>query len=336
MGSISSADDVGDAVVAPPVKDGSCDKDVAPEGEVASPCPEVVLNKILHGERSLAYSTAGDAGGTPVLFFYPAGGNRRQLHALHGPAVVASLRLICVNRPGKGGTSPAKENGPEAHIATACSDATLVLDALGVSSASLLFMCAGTPFALAFASRCSERVTGRLLGISAWVSPADSCEAKMTYRIGAALPSWLICPIVGKSMASINGSLTSLPTSTAVSALKSNLTPVENDAFDKANPDIEEYARKLGWFLEEAGGESDDIAVLLSSGDSIGVDYGSINGKVLLYHGEEDTMVPIEGMKWLAGQLPSAVLQELPQCSHNGAMFLLHRSVAESLITLVV
>jgi pimeloyl-ACP methyl ester carboxylesterase len=252
------------------------------------------------------------------------------LHSLHGHAVATSLKLICVNRPGKGGTSKSESDGPESHTATACRDAITVLDALAVSQASLLFMCAGTPFALSFANSAPERTTGQLVGVASWVPPADCNDAKTLYKVGSALPSWLISPIVGGSMTSVTSGITSLPQSWLVSGLKSDLTALEREAFDRENPDAEIFVRKMAWMQEETGGMSEDIAVLLGASEEIGLDCGSIRGQVWLYHGEEDSMVPIAGAEWLGRQIPSAVLQRIPHCSHTGAMMMFHQSVADS------
>mmetsp|Transcript_7332 Transcript_7332/g.15202 ORF Transcript_7332/g.15202 Transcript_7332/m.15202 type:complete len:308 (+) Transcript_7332:103-1026(+) len=298
---------------------------------VGTLCPEVNLHTIHNGERAVAFSTAGDLDGTPTLFFYPAGGNRRMLYVFHAPAVAASLRLICVNRPGKGRTSRAEANDPEAHTTTACHDAVAVLDALGVQQASLLFMCAGTPFALALATARPERITGRLMGVASWVLPGDCSAAKALYRVGAALPSWLVSPIVAGACASINGTVSLLPQSTLASAFKSDLKAGEREAFDAAFPDAAAFAGKFAWMQEESGGESKDMAVLLGTSGDVGVDYGSISGQVLLHHGEEDTMVPIVGVEWMAEQMPSATLQRLEQCSHSGALWMFHQSIADSL-----
>jgi len=169
--------------------------------------PDILLRETQRGNRSVEYSIAGTPNGAPVLFFYPAGGNRRMLQSLHGHACAKRLKIVCVNRPGKGETSEGELDGPTGHLTTACEDAAFVLDELSWNRVSLLFMCAGTPFALGFATQNPHRITGKLMGVASWVSPADSGETKLLYRFGSCLPGWLVNPLAGGFFSSINTSI---------------------------------------------------------------------------------------------------------------------------------
>ena len=176
---------------------------------------QITLSTLSSDEgRTIAFSTAGDPHGAPVLFFYPAGGSRRMLLTLSDIAVSASLKLICLNRPGKGSTSTsaAEEHNTPAvasqHVDTACRDAVHVLDELKISRVGLFFMCAGTPFALAFACRFPERTTEKLMGIASWVLPADCDKTNTLFRFGALYcPLWLLSPLVGNSIRSVDSSI---------------------------------------------------------------------------------------------------------------------------------
>jgi len=120
-----------------------------------------------------------------------------------------------------------------------------------------------------------------------------------------------------------------------VNGLKGDLTESERDSWDAANPDVENFFERMYWSQEESGGASADVSVLLSSSSDLGIDYGSMQVKLLLLlHGENDTMVPIAGAEWLSEQIPSSVLKRVDDCSHNGVMF--HESVMESLGSLAV
>jgi pimeloyl-ACP methyl ester carboxylesterase len=56
-------------------------------------------------DRTISFSVAGDPTGTPTLFWYAGGCNRRILLLLQEAAEQCQLRLICLNRPGRGTTS---------------------------------------------------------------------------------------------------------------------------------------------------------------------------------------------------------------------------------------
>lgn len=56
--------------------------------------------------RTVSYSITGEEQGSPVLFWYAGGCNRRILVLLSEAAEQCQLRLICLNRPERGDTSP--------------------------------------------------------------------------------------------------------------------------------------------------------------------------------------------------------------------------------------
>lgn len=294
-------------------------------------CDTVMLDELRRGSRTVAYGTAGDPLGAPVLFFYPLGGNRRMLSFLHQHALDASVRLICVNRPGKYPTSDAEDSESEHLIGTVCDDTVAVLNFLAVSRASLLFMCAGTPFALAFASCVPSRCADTIMGIASWILPGDSDESKLMYRLGAAMPSCLISPVVGKTLATMNGSLGSFPVSWILSGVRSSLTEAEQILFDRQFADAASFVSRMQWIHQECGGECREISVLLSDSKHIGIEFASIRSKVLLFHGQQDTTVPFPGAEWLQTQLLSATLESIETGSHEGSIFFLHPMLLDGL-----
>jgi len=97
--------------------------------------------------------------------------------------------FLCVNRPGKCGTSSPPRNrnhdnnaasssssscnDERRHIRTSCDDVVAILDRHDVRRANLLYMCAGSTFAYSFASRYPNRTTGHIVGIASWVLRSD-------------------------------------------------------------------------------------------------------------------------------------------------------------------
>ena len=291
--------------------------------------PEIHLETIRRTDdgRNVTYSTAGPAGAPCVLFFYPGGGNRRMLLSLQGS--MPHLRLICVNRPGKGDTSPALKG--HIHITTVLQDAIFVLDTLGVDRVSLLCMCAGTPFAMAFATQHPERTTGQFMGISSWVLPADCGYANTTTLnyLGTRVPS--ASALAGSVMSSVLFSMTTVPPSWLMSVFRRKVSDEERDAFDAKYHDKKDFSKQMKWIFQERGGQGEDLAVLLHAGTM--VDYQKIGQTqtVILWHGTRDTLVPYVSAQWLADQIPGANLHSIAYGTHDGVNFLLHSSVVDSL-----
>merc|ERR1712151_1490080 len=146
---------------------------------------EGFLFTIRSGGRIIEYAVSGYANGAPALLFYPLGGSRRLAVHLHADALAANAQLICINRPGKGGTSPALV---ETRVDTVCDDVQACLNHLNITKAHVIFMCAGAPYALRFCIRHPTRVS-KVIGFSSWVSPADCPETLVLYRRLASLPS---------------------------------------------------------------------------------------------------------------------------------------------------
>eukprot|EP00957_Ditylum_brightwellii_P078416 5963463-Ditylum_brightwellii.AAC.1 len=295
----------------------------------------LILDSIrVSNERKVTFATAGNPDGTPVLTFYPLGGNRRMLSSFQRHAVTASLNLICVNRPGMGGTSKAPHKNPASHMSTACNDIIAVLDALEISCVGLLFECAGAPFALAFAAKYKHRTNGNLMGIAPFVQPTDCPSTKAIFQFGALrCPLWLISPIVANSISSLTHIMTSLPSGWANSKLKKSLTPKEYDFFVETSSEIKLFD-SMKWAHEEKGDTSADLSVLLSKGVDIGIEYKDVLGKVVIIHPEHDKLTPIAAAKWLSEQLPCGRLITLSDASHEGALFMLHAIIVDSLKSL--
>ena len=292
---------------------------------------ELELHTIQHNGRNVTFSKSPDNGSPPVLFFYPVGAGRRML--LSFQELFSNLWFICINRPGKGGTSPPDSN--VSHLETTIQDILVVLDKLGIQQVSLLCMCAGTPFCFAFAARHPERTTGRLIGISTWVQPAD-CDynnTKLLYHVGTKQPN-LAGLLTGTLMSSMGCMFSSFPTSWFTSFLRKALSIDECQAFDEKYSK-DEFCDMLKWMQQDPrGGVSGDLQVLLSRNI---VDYEALSksqDSLILWHGTNDNTVPYVGVEWLAKQLPDAELNTIRDGTHEGCMFLLHSSIVDSLKSL--
>jgi pimeloyl-ACP methyl ester carboxylesterase len=220
-------------------------------------------------------------------------------------------------------------------MSTACNDIIAVLDALDISCVGLLFECAGAPFALAFAAKYKNRTNGNLMGIAPFVQPADCPSTKAIFQFGALrCPLWLISHLVANSISSLTHIMTtSLPSGWVHSNFKKSLVHKEYDFLLETSSEIE-FFDSMNWLYEEKGDTSADLSVLLSKGVDIGIEYKDILDKVVIIHPEHDKLTPIAAAKWLSEQLPFGCLITLPDASHEGALFMLHKPIVDSLKSL--
>lgn len=302
------------------------------DGKEKTFSPELELYTIPHNGRDIAYATSVDNGLPPVLYFYPVGAGRRSLLSFR--RLFAHLHLICINRPGKGGTSPSKRDST--HLETVVSDVIAVLDHMNLAKVSVLTQCAGTPFGMAFSAQYPERTSGKFIGISTWVQPGD-CHyenTKFVYFIGTLQPR-ITSPLAGTFMSTMMGSIVaSFPTSWFATMLRKKLSSEEAQVFDEVYNN-DEFSDVIQWMQQDwRGGLNDDLKVLLEKGV---VDYKALDesqSSITLWHGTNDTMVPYVGAEWLAKQVPGATLNPIQDGTHEGCMFLLHSEIVDSLKTL--
>lgn len=107
------------------------------------------------GARTVAWTTFGDPGGRPAVYYHGAGGSRLEAAVLDQVAAAASLRIISIDRPGYGRTDALADRS-----LLSCVDGDLpaVLDAEGVEEAALCGLSAGAMYAWAAAHRHPGRV----------------------------------------------------------------------------------------------------------------------------------------------------------------------------------
>ncbi len=117
--------------------------------------------------RELAYAEYGDVTGRPVFFFHGAPGSR----LFHPPDDVtrgAGVRLICVDRPGYGGST----FQPDRRILDWPKDVAALADRLGLDAFAVTGHSAGSPHTLACAYCLPDRV--KAAAILCGVGPVEA------------------------------------------------------------------------------------------------------------------------------------------------------------------
>ncbi|NQD93371.1 alpha/beta hydrolase [Pseudomonas sp. CrR25] len=117
--------------------------------------------------RQLAYQCYGDPNGRPLYYFHGFPGSRLQAALHREQARAAGVCLVAADRPGFGHSSPSKartlSDWPE--------DIRQLADRLGHKRFGVLGVSCGGPYALACASRLSERLD--YVGLMAGMGPMD-------------------------------------------------------------------------------------------------------------------------------------------------------------------
>lgn len=119
--------------------------------------------------RTLALDDYGTADGPVVLFLTAAPGSRR-LDPDPAATAAAGVRLLVVDRPGYGDSTPLPA-GPVPTVGGLADDVAAALDALGVERAGVVGWSAGGRIALALAARRPDLV--RSLAVTGTPAPDE-------------------------------------------------------------------------------------------------------------------------------------------------------------------
>lgn len=253
--------------------------------------------------RELGFAEYGDPDGRPVLFFHGMPGSSR-LHAdMAEVAVRSGVRLVAVDRPGYGLSTPQ----PGRTLLGWADDIAVLTKALDISKFAIVGFSGGSPYALSCAFKHPGHLTKIALvgtfapleapGITESLSPATSA----LYALAQSNPGEL-----RNTLAAIAPSPTAL-----LSAMSATLPEWDKGQVGKRIAEFEaEYAQTLRGGIE---GISSDF-VLVSG--SWGFSPDEINTETHLWSGTLDQNTPPAMTYYLAKQLPNCHAHILPDEGH--------------------
>lgn len=258
------------------------------------------------GQREVAYCELGDPLGLPVIAAHGSPGSRYQLMPLHEAAVAAGVRLIAPDRPGVGGTSPARERGFD----SGGDDAIAVLDALGIERAAALGFSGGAGYSLALALARPARVDrvviacGMIPGVPRSALDGRIPIVSMLYLVARFAPRLATIMLEGRGPFARTRAAN-------VDAWPAADRAIMADAELQARiaPDAAEGLR------QGARAAVDDLRRYSGR-----IALGDVQQPVHLVHGTADGNVPIGVARWAQGQLPHASLCELDAQGHYFAV----------------
>lgn len=261
--------------------------------------------------RTLSYLEAGDPAGLPVLFTIGSPSSAVGALAFAPAAERTGVRLICVDKPGYGGST----RDPRRILRQYGADIRDLADALGVDRVALAGQSGGGPHAIAAAHALGERVSALLLiaaygpveeewvsqNTNALISSTNFCARRAPWLLG--LPVSLIKFAMG-SPERVDKML---------ERREHKLTPEELEA---------SKAPELSWiklgvadaFTHGTAGAKDEFHAI---GNPWGFRLEDVQAPTEVWHGAEDKSCPIAIGRGLAAHLPNAVLHELPGQGHS-------------------
>lgn len=238
--------------------------------------------------RTVTWSECGAPAGAPVLWHHGAPASR--LDAAPGSpfdasSAAAGIRLIAVDRPGYGGSTPHPARNPD----VVADDAAAVADALGLPAFAVLGYSAGAPMALGTARRLGERVTA--VGVVAGIAPpslADHTDLAQAARFDLAR----------RDPAALRGELSRLAAALRADTAATAPTMLPTGALTDDDLVLASDPVYGGWLLATmAESARHDLAGWAEDIDTIRTDpattLSGLHQHVHIVHGRHDRVVPI-------------------------------------------
>lgn len=268
----------------------------------------------LHDGRTLAFDDVGDPAGLPVLYLHGTPDSRRSRHPDDGLARAAGVRLIAVDRPGAGDSTPDRGG----RLADLGHDLGALLDHLGLGEAGLLGWSAGGLSALAAATVLGRRVAAMALvatvpPVEAYDDPAVVAALGPGRRGFAELAAELAPAEVAREVAPY---LVPLPLTPELA-----LAHVLEGAGDQGRAELATVPGAaealadgvLASVADGSAGLEHDTARQLERG----LDLSAVLARVRSFHGDLDPISPPAVGAWLAARLRDVVLDVTVGAGHH-------------------
>jgi pimeloyl-ACP methyl ester carboxylesterase len=270
--------------------------------------------------RVATLDDVGDPGGVPVLYLHGTPDSRLARHPDDGRAASLGVRLLALDRPGYGGSSPPdapwSADWPDALAA----DVAHVLDALGVGQCAVLAWSGGslTGLALAASAETADRVAA--LGIVAGLVPRQAYDADAAVRaagigrLGVLELADALGP--GELGAEVAPMLAPYPCDTALAA--------EHQAEHRTSADAAELAGVPGGVERMAAALAEAVSAGLAGAAAdveaqarpLAVDPARIACPVHLWYGADDVVTPPAFGRWYEATIPRASLTVVDGAAH--------------------
>lgn len=259
------------------------------------------------GDRDLRYAEYGDPNGSPVVFLHGTPGSSRLAALFDSAAEQSGVRLLAPDRPGFGQSSP----WPERAVQDAPRFVTPVLDDAGVDTAGLVAFSGGSPYALATAATVPDRIT-RVDVVAGATPPTTDDETPAVQRLltGLATTTPTILRGLFRGQAWLADRLDpSFVTAQYTTGGNDGSITHETGAIVKRDF-VEAFAQSRQGAVTEFCHTASDWEI----------DYADIDAEVTFWHGENDTNVPIGGVRRLATAIPTAELHAIEDADHLGTL----------------
>ncbi|KTD36320.1 chloroperoxidase [Legionella nautarum] len=262
---------------------------------------------ILKDGRKLGFAEYGFNDGFPLLFFHGLPGSRLEAGKLHAAALKLHLRLIGIDRPGMGLSSPQSNRT----LLDWPNDVKEFATTLNLKTFSILGHSGGAPYIAACAYHIPELLHKAVL--VSGIAPLTYPEAISSLSRSQKQMNWVIryCPILMKIMMKM--SCKALENPKRLKLMLQQLPEVDAKLFKNAD-----YIESMLLALKEAfrqnvAGVLDDFKLLFKPW---GFDLETIRCPFVVWQGGKDQQAPVKHAEIYSRQIPQANYVLLPEEGH--------------------
>jgi pimeloyl-ACP methyl ester carboxylesterase len=262
----------------------------------------------LHDGRLLSYLAVGPENGGLVLYLHGAIGSPQSVsRELRDTARDLRIRYVMVSRPGFGASDPA----PGRTLLGFARDAAALADHLGHERFAVVGVSAGGPYALACARELPRRLAAA--AVVSCIAPGGCAAAGLPRP--ARLGLWVLrarpraCARAGDALLGIPRRHPRI----VGRVIRAGAAPADRPLLAAAEARDAAALRFLAAARSGVGGMIDDYLVCAGPW---GFRLEDVGGRVHLWHGMQDTLVPVDQAMHLAAALPNVQVALHPDEGH--------------------
>lgn len=265
----------------------------------------------LCNKSMVSFCQVGDPEGVPMLFIHGLIGNRFEMALYDDMAKDRGIYLICIDRPGRGLSSPAKSLKAWDYLSWTSIFAEM-LDILKIGKFMLMAYCVGCPYAISITQVLFDRIIGPVRFVAPWLPTNYPCMPK-SYSLTRSLPTKIVRTY--KSIFSFHASM--FPGSPAQTGY---VGPREQAWLSL--PLMQEVLYRIADDNLGSGYPAYEVDWLLAIENikPMNVSYKDVPIDIKIWHGMDDKLVPLGAVMWLQKEIPGLVLNVVRDSSHNIAL----------------
>ncbi|NNM60339.1 MAG: alpha/beta hydrolase [Legionellales bacterium] len=263
--------------------------------------------------------------GEPIFYFHGFPGSRFEAAPFDQIAQAGHYRLIGIDRPGMGLSTPE----PNRTLLSWVDDIVCFANVLNIDTFSIIGHSGGTPFAAACAYQIPQRLKG--VAIVSGMAPLDNLEANIGMPMSRRLVNGLIktFPCLITPMLTMTQRMLKKPDGKMMQQMLKQLPTLDQAVFNDSDYRAKLISGTLEAFRQGKKGLAQEMKLLFKPW---GFELEKITCPITVWHGSLDIQAPLSHAQIYANLISQVTLKILPDEGHHS---ILKNHIAEIMDCLV-